>query len=262
MSGAANTALMARHLLRSEFPRGQFTDVPGACLIADDAAWLGVTAPDSISDPEELLKQAQAFAHDHGLPWAGALLFTSASEAPGPETEALEEALYIYGYIRAKGLNRGGPEMVQVLLNEPRLVANPQCDMEHASKNIEAATLLYAEAMGTSDRITGPAWNRSKAWIERADAWLAYRGHEPAGLLSYVSGELVGRVVMLIVADAQRGHGVGRELLSHAQQLGSQSGAMFTSLWNFREGRLRYYISKQGFAEQLGVRYFLAGQPE
>jgi GNAT superfamily N-acetyltransferase len=262
MSSSANAALMARHLLRTEFPRAELSDVPGGCFIADDAAWLGITSPQSIEDHEALLKQAQAFAKERELPWAGALLFTSATEAPGPETEALEEALYIYGYIRAKGLNRGGPEMVQVLLNEPQLVTSPQCDFEAAADNLDAAHLLYAEAMDTSDRITGPAWNRSKAWIERAEAWLAYRGHEPAGLVSCVNGELIGRIVMLIVAENHRGFGVGRELLSHAQTIGAHHGAMFTSLWNFREGKLRYYISKQGFAEQLGVRYYLAGQPE
>lgn len=261
MSGAANTALMARHLLRSEFPRGEFTETPGGCLIADDAAWLGICNPAAIAeDPEAALKAAQAFAKERGLPWAGAILFTSATEAAGPEIDALEEALYIYGYHRAKGLNRGGPEMVQVLPNLPRLLAQPQFDIEPADKNLDAAHQLYAEAMQTADRITGPAWNRSKAWIERADAWLAYRGHEPAGLLSFVPGELIGRVVMLVVADKHRGHGVGRELLNHAQSLGGN--APFMSIWNFREGRLRYYISKLGFTEQLGVRYFLAGQPE
>ena len=262
MSQAGSQSFLTRQLLRSEFPRAEFVDCPGGSLVVDDSVWIGLWQPEAVADPEALVKQAKLFSKERELALAGALLLADPAKASSPAIEALEEALYIYGYPRVKGLNRGGPDIVQVLPNSPLLQPKPRLIFEPAAQDSDAVQRLMALSLQTADRITGPGWNRRKSWIEQAEPYLAYDGTVPVGLLSYLPGELIGRVVMLIVDEAQRSKGVGRELLTHAQTLGTQAGALFTTVWNYRDGRLRYYIGKQGFSEQMSVLYFQAGTPE
>jgi GNAT superfamily N-acetyltransferase len=262
MSQSGPQSFLTRQLLRSEFPQAELVDCPGGCFAIDDAIWIGLWQPEAITDPEGLVKSARQLSKDRELALAGAMLLVDPAKASSPPVEALEEALYIYGYPRVKGLNRGGPDIVQVLPNTPPLLPKPRLIFEPAAHDPEAAQRLFALSLQTSDRITGPGWNRRKSWIERAEPYLAYDGTTPVGLVSFQPGELISRVVMLIVDEQQRGKGIGRELLNEVQTLGGQRGAMFTSVWNYRDGRLRYYIGKQGFAEQMSVLYFQAGAPE
>jgi GNAT superfamily N-acetyltransferase len=262
MAGQANSAFMTRHLLQTEFPLGRLQEVPGGFLVSDNAVWIAVHSPEAVTDAEDLVKSGIALSATDGLPLAGGMIFQSASGAASPAIDGVEEALYIYGYPRAKGLHRGGPDMISVLPNTPPLVPKSKLYFEAAQENIEAVQQLFAMSQQTADRVTGPPWNRSKAWIERAEPWVAVRDSTPVGLLSYIPGELMGRIAVIIVMEDERGKGYGRELVGYAQTLGAQQGAQFTAVWNYREGKLRYYMGKLGFQEQFTVRYFLAGQPE
>lgn len=251
---ATNLAFLARQLLLTELA-GQPEDFAGGCLYWGNQLWAGIWQLDELGDAEAFIRETRQAAAAAGRPWAGVVIVTPPQLEGEPEVAALEEALFVYGFPRVQGLQQGGPDSVMIAAGAPQ-ATHPD---ELAIGEAQAAdcTSLLESALAPAEQLTAP-WRRPDGWLERSRLFKAELQGEAAGLLAVYHGEVAGRILLLWVEEAVRGQGIGQALLAHAVADAAQVGKVLLSCWVHRDGRLRYYLARHGFADQLSVLSFPA----
>jgi len=254
---SANLGFLARHLALTEFS-GEIEPASGGCYVLGDELWAAIWAPEELTDPEAYIKATVEAAEQHGLSWAGAVAITPPARESDPLVAALSEALFIYGYEQRNELGSGGPDTVLVLASPQAAVQSVEISDVEPEALDEAATQLLNEARGAPEQLSSP-WRRLRpGWLKGTKAHVAVLDGQPAGLVIVRYGELASRVVLLYVAEDHRQQGIGQALLAHSVDGAQAMGKMLNTIWVYRGGKLRYYFTKQGYAEQLSALYFIA----
>lgn len=251
---ASNLGFLARQLLLTELG-GEVEEIAGGCFFWDAALWAGIWQPDEIGDCEQFILAAQAVAVERGTKLEGVIVVTPPARESDPVVAALAEALYVYGLPQRHGIAEGGPDTVLAAVGTPRAP-------EPGGLEITAATMadcaeLIERALAASEQLTAP-WRRNGDWLEQCQLSLARLEGSMAGVAAVLSSELAGRIALLWVEEALRGRAIGQALLAHAAQRAHDAGKVLVNTWVYRAGRLRYYLAKHGFSEQLSVLSFLA----
>lgn len=251
---ATNLGFLARQLLQTELA-GRPEEIAGGCLFWGEQLWAGVWQLDELGDAEAFIHDTQRTAAEAGTAWGGVVVVTPPQLEGEPAVSALEEALYVYGFPRAQGLQLGGPDSVMIAAGTPHSAGPDGLEIvEAAPAQLEP---LLGAALAPAEQLTAP-WRRNSGWLDRCRLLAAQLNGQPAGLVAVYAGEVAGRVVLLWVDEDARGQGLGQALLSHAVADAAQAGRVLLSCWVHRDGRLRYYLARHGFADQLSVLSFPA----
>jgi GNAT superfamily N-acetyltransferase len=251
---AVNLGFLARQLLGTELA-GRVEAISGGSLHWGEQLWAGIWQPEELGDAERFVQDTQAAAEAAGVPWAGSMIVTLPQLESDPAIAALAEALYVYGYPRAQGLVQGGPDAVMVMTDARPQAAVP--GVEIAESTPDACQRLADEALAAAEQLTAP-WRRYDGWLDGCQLLAAATDGEPLGLVAVYHGEVASRVMLLWVTPDARGRGLGGALLAQAGEAAQHSGRMLLSSWVHRDGRLRYYLARHGFADQLSVLAFPA----
>ncbi|MBN2081575.1 GNAT family N-acetyltransferase [bacterium] len=254
---SANLGFLARHLVLTEF-NGEIVPAPGGCYVLGDVLWAAIWQPEELENPEGFIKETAQAAQAHGLSWAGAVAITPPARESDPLVAALSEALYVYGYEQRNELGSGGPDTVLVLAHPPVAEQPLEVADQDATALDAASQQLLAEARIAPEQLSSP-WRRLRpGWLEGTHVHVARVNGQPVGLAVVRYGELASRVLLLYVAETSRQQGIGRALLAHSVDSAQAAGRMLNTIWVYRGGKLRYYFTKQGYAEQLSALYFIA----
>ena len=257
MSSTANLGFIARHLMQSEFPGRQYDEIDGGILAWGDDLWAGIWEVEAVGNVEEFIRETQAAAAEKGKRWAGAILMIPPSLEKNEQVSELAEALFIYGMPRSQGLGSGGPDVIQTL-NKPQAAAPRDIHVISTPDDDDRVKHLLAETWNAEDRLLSVAWGGASNWQPMMRTHLAVVDDEPAGIAGTIPGDLIGRLAALWVTPAFRGRQVGHALVNAAHKLAAERNLLALSAWTYRDGTLRYYLSKQGFEDQLSAQYYLA----
>jgi len=251
---ATNLGFLARQLLHTELA-GRAEDIAGGCLYWGEQLWAGIWQPEELGDAEVFIRDTQQVAAEAGRTWAGVVVVTPPPLAGEPVVAALEEALYVYGFPRAQGFEHGGPDSVLIATGSAHAAeASGAIIVEKPAEQLEG---LLAAAQAPAEQLTGP-WRRPPGWLEQCQLLTAELNGDPAGLVAVYHGEVASRIMLLWVTEDARDQGLGQALLARAVADAAQSGKVLLSCWVHRDGRLRYYLARHGFADQLSVLSFPA----
>jgi len=251
---AANLGFLARQLLGTELA-GRVEPIPGGSLHWGDQLWAGIWQPEALGDAERFIHDTQAAAAAAGVPWAGTVVVTLPQLEGDAAVAGLAEALYVYGYPRAQGPALGGPDAVAVLTGAPP--ASSPDGVSIGESTLDACQRLVDAALEPVEQLTAP-WRRHPGWLTGCQLLAVTADGEPAGLAAVYHSEVASRIMLLWVDPEARGRGLGQALLAGAAATAQQAGRMLVSCWVHRDGRLRYYLARHGFADQLSVLSFPA----
>ncbi len=250
----SNYAFLAKHLLMTEMLGADHEDCTGGVLTWCGGLRAGLWDPSKIEDPEAFVKELKAKAADRRKKLTDVVVLLPPQELEHRRFVELAEALYVYGLPRATGMNRSGPELVQVL--DKPLPPTAKFEVREAKIDAPEVSFMFDLAGHSDDRPDSPAWRDDELVMERSQMFTAWEGEIPAGMLAVTQGELAGRISLCWVQPQFRGHGVGRTLIAKAVEHAGNNGIMLLSAWTHREGTLRYYMNKLGFVDQLIAAYF------
>jgi hypothetical protein len=165
---ASNLSFLARQLLRTELS-GRPEEIAGGSLFWGEELWAGVWQPEALGDAERFILDTQRAAAAAGRPWAGVVAVTPPQLAGEPAVAALEEALYVYGFPRAQGLEHGGPDSAMfaaapvgaAVANEERWATARRSTPQHlhgaADRAVAQARRWLDDCRLSRPRWTGPA---------------------------------------------------------------------------------------------------------
>jgi len=255
---AGNTAFLARQMLLLELRQGQCVDMPGGVLSWGRQLWAGIWNPQALGDPERFIVATRAEAASRGVDWAGAVVITTGAAAPVEQD--LSDAFFVYGLPEATGPPHCSPQVVLALTASPaqKPIRGLAAELAEPSGSDLASLLKTAAASG--DRLLGPALATDPVTADSQAVLLRAEG-KPAGLAMLAQAGPLARLELLWVDPALRGRGGGGMLLAHAWEHARRAGCLALTAWAQREGSLRYYLVRRGFAEAGWVSHFLAEQP-
>jgi len=256
MQGTANLDFVLKPLALSEFPPGACEDIDGGCLILGPSAWLALWKPEQVVSPDKVLRGAKARAELSGARLAGALLLVWPQNEHGPAVEELADALYVYGLNPLNGTATGLPDLVLVLDEQPPAPKRPAIAVGQASAD-EALAELMAQAGQSGESMIGPAGNISDT-LDQLDLHTASADGQLAGYVAVRPMGLLSRIVSLWVPPDKREQGAGQALLRAAIAASTQRGEIRMFAFAPRDGKLRYYLNKQGFEDSMVALHFAA----
>ena len=251
----ANYAFLAKHLLMTEMLAPEHEECPGGVLAWCNGLRAGLWDPSKIEDTEACVKDLLAKAAGRHKAFTDLVVLLPPQELENPRFIELSEALYIYGLPRVTGINRSGPDLVQVL--DKPLPPTGKFTVQSANLDSPEVSLMFDQAGDSDDRPDSPAWRDDDLVMERSEIFTAWQDDTPAGVLAVTRGELAARISLCWVQPQFRGHGVGRALIAQAVEYAGGQGIMLLCVWTHREGTLRYYMNKLGFVDQLTAAYFM-----
>ncbi|GEM_PF-2745705 len=254
---AANLGFLARQLLLTEL-RGEAEDIDGGMLVSGAELWAGIWQPAEMGNFEIFIQSLQRTAQQRGLPLRGLVLLVPPARDDTELIAELAETLYVYELPQRRGLPAGGPDAVQVLSGPLDCANVAGFSTEWVSPADEGFTAIAAPAIKAVEQLSAP-WNTPRAeWLSGADCCIASVSGQPVGIAALHSSEVASRISLLWVVPEARGAGLGRVILAEACRRAADRGRLLCSVWSYRAGTLRFYLSKQGFAEQLSALYFVA----
>lgn len=258
MDPAGNAAFLARQMLLLELRHGQCVDMPGGVLSWGRRLWAGIWNPQAFGDPERFITSTREEATGRGLSWAGAIVIASGASAPVEED--LSDALFVYGMPEATGPPHCSPQVLLALTTSPGLKPARGVTAEPAEPDNADAAALLDSAAASGDRLLGPALAADAVMADSQAVLLRAEG-KPAGLALLAQAGPLARLELLWVEPDLRGRGGGGMLLAHAWEHARRAGCLALTAWAQREGSLRYYLVRRGFAEAGWASHFLAEQP-
>lgn len=254
---AANLGFLARQLLLTEL-RGEAEDIDGGILVSGSELWAGIWQPEELGNFEIFIQSLQRTVQQRGLPLGGLVLLVPPAQDSTELISELAEALYVYGLPQCRGLPEGGPDAVQVLSGPLESAVVQGFTTEWTSAADERFAAIALPAIKVSEQLSAP-WNTPRAdWLNGTDCCIASVSGKPVGIVALHSSEVASRISLLWVVPEARGAGLGRVILAEACRRAADRGQLLCSVWSYRAGTLRFYLSKQGFAEQLSALYFIA----
>lgn len=235
----ANFSFLARQLMLTEL-HGEASETPGGVYVTDNGALhLGLWDLQAAGDPEQVIRRAQAAAHQSNAELQGAVLLLPQGDAAGEPATALSEALYVYGYPPATG-----HDSVMIL----GTAAHPKPDPELRLAGLETADLPETAPASLAE-LLGPAANAATRAPELRGAW---RGEALVAAVGTSAAGLVERVTLL--------HGDDKPalltLLEGVAASAGQAGRLIVCAWVSRRGMLRFTLAEAGYAEQVQALHF------
>ena len=250
---ATNINFIARQLALTEL-HGEVEEIPAGILVWNIALWAALWNPELIVEPESFILEVKEKSKVRDIPWHGVLLLLQPGNESANAFLELCDALFVYGFERLTGMETGGPDMVQILGAPPKLHMPSGLEIKE-SRDKDEITPMFAHAEQLKDSFSSP-WRRNQPnWMGGCRIITATLNGKLAAAAVLRESDLASRLDFLWVEPGHRDKGIGAALISYCAEQATSRGKMLNTAWTYRDGKLRYYLRKQGFEEQLSAHY-------
>lgn len=239
-------------LALTDFPSASVEDTAGGCLVTADQSWLAIWKPEQIEDPDKLLLNALASAKAQSTNLAGALVLTWPQQEQSPQVQELADAFVVYGLNPLSQAGQWWPDLVMMLNELPKSKAESKSEITAAAPESDSLD-TWLQTAKLEEQLLSP-FAAFRALTDLAVHRTA--DDDTAGLVAVRQAGLIGRLAALWVPPGLRGRGLGKALLRKAVQASTERQELRLFAFAARSGKLRYFLAKMGFAENMvALRY-------